>query len=94
MSSLSGRMRAVLRGLGLPALCAGIVMATQAAALAAADTSVPNPYYYGSYPGPPTWFWILVFPGILAALAFPLFNGWINNAYRDANAKLRNQKRG
>ena len=29
--------------------------------------SNPVPYYYSGYPGPPTWFWILVFSSIVSA---------------------------
>ena len=92
MSSLSKRTRAIPRGLGLMgALVPGLIAVIQQVALAAGDTSVPKPYYYGSYPGPPTWFWILVFPGFVAAIVFPLANGWLNGAYKEANAKLRNR---
>ena len=92
MSSLSKRTRAIPRGFGLMgALVPGLIAVIQQVALAAGDTSVPKPYYYGSYPGPPTWFWILVFPGFVAAIVFPLANGWLNGAYKEANAKLRNR---
>ena len=91
MSSLSKRMKAITRGLGLMGLVSGLIMVVQQVALAALDTSVPKPYYYGGYPGPPAWFWILVFPGFIAALVLPLAGGWLNGAYREANAKLRNK---
>jgi hypothetical protein len=94
MNLLSKRMKAISRGLGLMGLVSGLIVVIQQVALAAGDTSVPKPYYYGSYPGPPTWFWILVFPGFVAALVFPLANGWLNSAYKEANAKLRDQRRG
>jgi hypothetical protein len=32
------------------------------------SNSNPTPYYYGGYPGPPTWFWILAFSSIVSAL--------------------------
>ncbi len=92
MTSLSKRTRAVSRGLGLAgALVPALIAVVQQVALAAGDTSVPNPYYYGGYPGPPAWFWILVFPGFLAALVFPMASGWLSNAYKEANANLRNR---
>lgn len=93
MGRSSKGMKAILRGLGpvgigIPALIAII----QQAALAAYDVQKGGqPYYYSSYPGPPAWFWILVFPGFVAALVFPVASGWLNNAYREANAKLRNR---
>ncbi len=91
MSSFSKRTKAVSRGLGLAGLVPALVVAIQQVALAAGDTSVPNPYYYGGYPGPPAWFWILVFPGFLAALVFPMASGWLSKAYKEANANLRNR---
>jgi hypothetical protein len=83
-------------GLGLlGALVPGLILVVQQVALATgldgnAET-LGKPYYYGGYPGPPAWFWILVFPGFLAALVFPLASGWLNKAVQEANAKLRNR---
>ena len=92
MNSFSKRTKAVSRGLGLVGtLVPALVVVIQQVALAAGDTSVPNPYYYGGYPGPPAWFWILVFPGFLAALALPMASGWLSKAYKEANANLRNR---
>jgi hypothetical protein len=51
-----------------------------------------SPYYYSGYPGPPAWFWILVFPGFIAGLVFLPFSTWLNNSYKEANAKLRNRQ--
>jgi hypothetical protein len=91
MSSLSKRLKTISSGLGLMGLVSGLIVVMQQVALAAGDTSVPKPYYYGSYPGPPTWFWILVFPGFIAALVYLPATNWLNNAYKEANAKLRNR---
>ncbi len=93
MSPLSKRMKAILHGLGWVGIVIPVlIVVLQQAALAAYDIQKGgSPYYYSSYPGPPAWFWILVFPGFLAAPAFFIANGWLNGAYREANAKLRSR---
>jgi hypothetical protein len=76
----------VLMGALVPVLMVVIQQVALAAGLDGNPETAGKPYYYGSYPGPPTWFWILVFPGFLAALVFPLASGWLNSAYKEANA--------
>lgn len=96
MNSLSKRTRAVSRGLGLagvlvPVLIAVVQQVVFATVLDGNKETMGKPYYYGGYPGPPAWFWILVFPGFLAALVFPMASGWLSKAYKEANANLRNR---
>jgi hypothetical protein len=96
MSSFSKRLRAICGSLGLMGILVPVMIAViQQVALAAGLDGNPEtagkPYYYGGYPGPPAWFWILVFPGFVAAIVYPLANGWLTNAYKEANAKLRNK---
>jgi hypothetical protein len=42
--------------------------------------TIGKPYYYGGYPGPPTWFWILAFSSILAAVVVVVADGSVRNA--------------
>ena len=42
--------------------------------------TIGKPYYYGGYPGPPCWFWILAFSSILAAFVVFAADASVRNA--------------
>lgn len=94
MSPSSKRMKAIFRGLGLFAVAVVIpVLVALIQDVALADYNPRkggSPYYYSSYSWLfPTWVWILVLPGFLAAPLFIPANNWLKNEYKQANAKLR-----
>jgi hypothetical protein len=55
----------------------GLALATE---LDGNKETIGKPYYYGGYPGPPTWFWILAFSSILAAVVVFVADGSVRNA--------------
>ena len=83
---LSQYKRAISRGLGvMGALAFGLLVAAQQAGIALAEYNPKtggDPYYYSGYPGPPTWFWILVFSSIVAAVVVFMADASVRNSGR------------
>ncbi len=83
---LSQIQRAILRVLGVMGAAAfGLLVAAHQAGIALAEYDPQkggNPYYYSGYPGPPTWFWILVFSSVVAAVVVFVADGSVKNSGR------------
>lgn len=83
---LSRFQRAILRVLGVMGAAAfGLLAAAHQAGIALAEYNPKtggDPYYYSGYPGPPTWFWILVFSSVVAAVVVFVADGSVKNTRR------------
>jgi hypothetical protein len=87
--SLSTVKQALARGLGVMGAAAfglfaflavhGMALATD---LDGNKETIGKPYYYGGYPGPPTWFWIIAFSCIVSAVVVFVADASVRNAKR------------
>jgi hypothetical protein len=83
---LSRFKRAIVRVLGvLGAAACGLLVAAHQTGIALAEYTAQrggDPYYYSGYPGPPTWFWIIVFSCVVSAVVVFVADGSVKNAGR------------